>query len=120
ALTEGLTQKPLSRAIRGALEKVPAMPEWQDGAFLKQRGFPSFHDALAKAHAPAAQTDLAPESPARQRLAYDELLANQLALMLIRAGLKLPKGRVISCKGVLKARAIAALPFALTDGQLGA
>ena len=36
-LTEGLTPRPMAKAVRGALDKVPAMPEWQDAAFLKQR-----------------------------------------------------------------------------------
>jgi ATP-dependent DNA helicase RecG len=57
-------------------------------------------------------------TPARQRLAYDELLANQLALRLIRAHMREAKGRPICGTGQLKAKAIAALPFVLTDPQL--
>ena len=117
-LTEGLTPKTLSKAVRGALERVPVMPEWQDAAFLKLRRFPAFNDALGEAHAPAHDTDLSPETLPRQRLAYDELLANQLALLLIRARLRESGGRRVTGDGRLKARAIAALPFALTDGQL--
>ena len=120
ALTEGLAAKSLARAVRGALEKVPAMPEWQDAAFLKREGFAPFGEALLAAHAPRHEADLAPETPMRRRLAYDELLANQLALMLIRAQLRGPAGRRIQGDGKLRARAIAALPFALTDGQLTA
>jgi ATP-dependent DNA helicase RecG len=119
-LTEGLTPKTLSKAVRGALERVPVMPEWQDDAFLKQRRFAPFNDALSNAHAPAHETDLSPETPARQRLAYDELLANQLALLLIRARLRESGGRRVAGDGHLKARAVFALPFALTDGQLTA
>jgi len=119
-LTEGLTPKTLSKAVRGALERVPVMPEWQDAAFLKQRRFPAFNDALGDAHAPAHDTDLSPETLPRQRLAYDELLANQLALLLIRARLRESGGRRVTGDGRLKARAIAALPFALIDGQLSA
>jgi ATP-dependent DNA helicase RecG len=120
ALTEGLPAKSLAKAIRGALEKVPPLPEWQDAAFIKQRRFASFTAALTEAHHPQDETGLSPQTEARQRLAYDELLANQLALMLIRARLKGPKGRAVAAKGLLKAKAIAALPFALTDGQLSA
>ena len=120
ALTEGLAAKSLGRAVRGALEKVPALMEWQDTAFLKREGFAPFAEALAAAHAPVHETDLSPQTPARRRLAYDELLANQLALILIRARLKGPAGRPIAGDGALRAKAIAALPFALTDGQLKA
>lgn len=117
-LTEGLSARVMTKAVRGALDKVPAMPEWQDAAFLKQRQWDSFNAALETAHNPAHEADLAPTTPARQRLAYDELLANQLALMLIRSHLREGKmGRAIAGTGELKAKAVTALPFALTDGQ---
>jgi ATP-dependent DNA helicase RecG len=119
-LTEGLPARSLAKAVRGALEKLPPLPEWQDEAFRKVRGFDSFGAALTTAHAPVHEADLSPETPARQRLAYDELLANQLALTLIRARMREGKGRAVSGEGKLKARAMAALPFALTDAQLSA
>jgi len=117
ALTEDLTAKNLLKAIRAAVEKVPEMPEWQDAAYHKVRGWPSFREAVLEAHAPESQTDLSPETPVRSRLAFDELLANQLALMLIRARLRATKGRALQGTGELKAKAIAALPFALTQAQ---
>jgi ATP-dependent DNA helicase RecG len=120
SLTEGLTARTMAKAVRGAMDKVPPLPEWQDPAFLKQRKWDAFGAALEKAHAPAHDSDLSPTTSARQRLAYDELLANQLALLLIRAKLRGSKGRVISGTGKLKAAAIAALPFTLTDPQLAA
>ena len=119
-LTEGLTARPMAKAVRGALDRVPAMPEWQDLSLLKQRKWPDFGAALAAAHNPVHDADLEVTTPARQRLALDELLANQLALLLIRANLRAGKGRAILGTGALKAKAVAALPFALTDGQLQA
>jgi len=117
ALTENLPGKSLAKAIRGALEKVPAMPEWQDASFLKACGWTAFAEALKKAHAPVHEDDLAPDTPQRSRLAYDELLANQLALILIRAHMRAAKGRVLKGDDHLKAKALAALPFALTEAQ---
>jgi len=119
-LTEGLTARPMAKAVRAALDKLPALPEWQDGAFAKQRKWQDFGAALAAAHNPVHDSDLEATTQARQRLAYDELLANQLALLLIRANLRSGKGRAIFGTGALKAKAISALPFALTDGQLQA
>ena len=119
-LTEGLTARPMAKAVRGALEKVPQMPEWQDPAFLQQRKWDTFNAALETVHNPVHDADLEPTTPARQRLAYDELLANQLALLLIRANLRGTQGRVIAGTGALKAKVITALPFTLTDGQLEA
>ena len=117
-LTEGLTARPMVKAVRAALDRVPAMPEWQDAAFVRQRKWQDFGAALAAAHNPVHDSDLEATTQARQRLAYDELLANQLALLLIRANLRAGKGRAIFGTGTLKAKAVAALPFALTDGQL--
>jgi ATP-dependent DNA helicase RecG len=116
-LTEGLTSKPLSKAIRAALEKVPQMPEWLDPAYRNARKWESFHDALYVAHVPNNAEELAPLAPARMRLAYDELLANQLALVLVRNAMRGVKGRSIHGDGHLRAKAKAAFPYELTDTQ---
>jgi ATP-dependent DNA helicase RecG len=108
----------MSKSVRGALEKMPRLPEWQDPSLVKQRKWDSFNASLETAHNPVHENDLDPATPARQRLAYDEFLANQLALLLIRANLRWTRGRAIKTTGALKAKAIAALPFALTDPQL--
>jgi ATP-dependent DNA helicase RecG len=117
-LTEGLTARPMAKAVRGALDRMPALPEWQDSAFLKKRQWDRFNASLETAHNPVHDSDLEPATSARQRLAYDELLANQLALLLIRANLRGTRGRSVNGTGLLKAKAIAALPFALTDPQM--
>ncbi len=121
ALTEGLPAKSLAKAVRAAVTKVPALAEWDDAAFLKVRGWTPFDEALRAAHAPASDADLQPDTAIRQRLAYDELLANQLALLLIRRQMRsVKKGRSLKGDGRLKAKAVAALPFALTPAQLHA
>jgi ATP-dependent DNA helicase RecG len=116
-LTEGLAPKPLQKAIQAAVQRIPAMPEWIDPALKRTRGWPAFSDALRAAHAPSCEADLDALTPARERLAFDELLANQLALLLIRARVRGPKGRVLKCDGRLRKKAIATLPFQLTSAQ---
>jgi ATP-dependent DNA helicase RecG len=116
-LTEGLPSKSMLKAARAALEKVPDMPEWLDPAFQKTRGWDSFLEAMEAAHNPTSEEELSLLSPARMRLAYDELLANQLALVLIRNAMRGIKGRSIKGSGELRAKAIAALPFTMTDTQ---
>jgi ATP-dependent DNA helicase RecG len=116
-LTGGLPPKPLLRAIRAALARAPALPEWQDPAWRERQGWPDWRAALNAAHAPETEQDLAPETPARSRLAYDELLADQLALALVRANQRRLPGRAIAGDGRLLAKAIAALPFQLTGSQ---
>lgn len=116
-LTEKLSGKALTKAVRHALDKLPVLPEWQEKTFLAARRWPSFGEAIRAAHAPERDADLEPTTLVRARLAYDELLANQLALMLIRKRLRTRKGRALAGDGRLVARARAALPFALTDAQ---
>jgi ATP-dependent DNA helicase RecG len=116
-LTEGLPPKSLAKAIRASLEKVPPMAEWLDPEYLRRRGWTTFGAALHAAHAPQSEAELQPTAPDRMRLAYDELLANQLALVLIRARLRNVKGRSLKGDGHLKQKAIAALPFSLTPAQ---
>ncbi len=117
SLTEGLSPKLLVKAIRQALEKLPQLPEWQDPAYLQRQAWPAFDVALKGLHQPSAPDAVAPEAPARRRLAYDELLANQLALRLVRANMKRAAGRRLPGTGDLRARLIAALPYSLTPGQ---
>ena len=116
-LTAGLTSKPLLRAIRGALDRAPLLPEWQDAAWIRKNGWAGWRDALTAAHAPESDADLLPEAPARQRLAYDELLADQLALSIVRATQRRKPGRDFKGDGSLRNKAIAALPFTLTPSQ---
>jgi len=115
--TEGLASKALAKAIRDALLRLPDMPEWQDQAWLARNHWPGWQQAVRKAHAPDTAMDLEPASPARARLAYDELLANQLALALARSRMKVAKGRALSGDGRLRSRLIAALPYRLTAAQ---
>jgi ATP-dependent DNA helicase RecG len=116
-LTEGLSLYQVRKAVDLTVARLPQLPEWQDDAFRKREGFPPFADAVKALHRPAEPSDLASEGPAWSRLAYDELLAGQLALMLVRANLRRPRGRVSSGDGSLRAKITAALPYRLTGSQ---
>ena len=116
-LTAGLTNTTLRKAIGEALQHLPSLPEWMDAAFLAKQVWPSFAEALARLHAPEAEADLLPSASARARLAYDELLANQLALAVIRARLKRRAGRRLAGAGRMRDAILNALPFKLTGAQ---
>jgi len=116
-LTAGLSAKLLARAVRAALDQAPELPEWLDGALLAREGWPAWRAALLAAHAPQSDAELAADAPARRRLAYDELLANQLALALVRLNIKQRPGRAICGDGALRARLRAGLGFTLTASQ---
>ncbi|HSI01958.1 MAG TPA: DEAD/DEAH box helicase, partial [Reyranella sp.] len=117
-LTTGLTQRPLQKAIAGAVERAPELSEWQDAAFLKKQKWSGWKASLTTAHAPTEETELSPMHPARARLAFDELLASQLAIALVRHHNRSLPGRTTQGDDRLQQRALAALPFKLTPSQI--
>jgi ATP-dependent DNA helicase RecG len=116
-LTEGLHPNQVRKAIELALTRVPELPEWQDAAWRKRNAFPPFGEALRCVHRPENPDDLDPQNPAWSRLSYDELLAGQLALALLRGHMRKRAGRGSSAEGRLRARIVKALPYSLTPSQ---
>jgi ATP-dependent DNA helicase RecG len=116
-LTEGLSVNQVRKATDAAAGKVPALPEWQDAAWLTRNRLPSFGDALLSLHRPAEPPDIAPQGPAWSRLAYDELLASQIALTLVRAHLRRQSGRGSAGDGHVRKQIASALPYSLTLSQ---
>jgi ATP-dependent DNA helicase RecG len=116
-LTAGLSARMVAKTVRAALDRAPVLPEWQDAAWLARQKGPSWREALEALHRPENERAITEDSPARRRLAYDELLANQLALAMVRANVRKLKGRPIKGDGTLRAKVLAALPWALTGAQ---
>ena len=117
-LTAGLTPKILRRTLTDALTRLPDLPEWIPEAILSTQKWPGFADAMRAVHAPQSEADLLPTSPARARLAFDELLANQLALIMVRqqAGDSAP-GRSFTTSGQLVGALKDSLAFDMTAAQ---
>ena len=116
-LSAGISPRVLAKTIKAALDQVSELPEWIESTYFARSGWRPWRDSLRAAHAPENDSDLAPTASSRMRLAYDELLANQLALALVRAAMRRVKGRAIAGDGRLRTRAIAALSFTLTASQ---
>src|SRR5436305_1713495 len=116
-LTEGLAPGSLRRAMAQALQRLPALPEWISPEELRRCKFPPIAEALNRVHMPVELTDILPDSPFWSRLAFDEVLAGQLALALVRAQLRRPAGDRHAGDGHLRNRIIDALPYALTASQ---
>jgi len=108
-LTEGLTNARLTQLVEIALERRPELTEWIDGPLLALREWPAWNEALTRAHASPH------DAAAHDRLAYDEIFASQVALMLIRQGLRNRKGRAIV--GDARLTGALRLPFGLTGAQ---
>ena len=116
-LTEGLGLNVVRKAADAALARLPILPEWQDGTWLRQQEWPAFGAALTALHHPPEPGAVAPETTAWSRLAYDELLAGQLALALVRANQKRLAGRPSVGDGRVARKIIAALSYSLTPSQ---
>ncbi|ESR26580.1 ATP-dependent DNA helicase RecG [Lutibaculum baratangense] len=119
-LTAGLTLRGVSKSVRAAVDRVPALPEWQRSDVLRQHHWRSFSAALTALHLPQRAEDLEPESPALARLAYDEILAGQVALSLTRSRLRKVAGMARKGDGRIVRSILAGLPFELTAAQQAA
>ncbi|MDP3489270.1 MAG: ATP-dependent DNA helicase RecG [Phenylobacterium sp.] len=114
--TAGLPARTVRRLALDALSRAPALPEWQDAAWLARQGWGSWRECLQRLHAPEQETDLSPQAPHCQRLAFDELLAHQLAMGQRRAERRAEPAPPI-VPGRLANALAAALPFQLTGAQ---
>ncbi|MCG7348468.1 ATP-dependent DNA helicase RecG [Sphingomonas sp. ACRSK] len=108
-LSEGLTSRRVAGLVEQAIERAPELPEWIEPSLHSTRGWPSWREALARIHADPA------DAKARQRLAYDEVFANQLALLLVRGEARAKRGRPLTGDGSVRARL--KLPYAPTGAQ---
>jgi ATP-dependent DNA helicase RecG len=109
-LSEGLTNNRLRQLVAQAVERAPDLPEWIEPSLLAKKGWPGWREALGRVHADPQ------DAIARERLAYDEIFAGQLALMLVRQAGRRRRGVPIAGDGRL--RAMLKLPFAPTGAQL--
>ncbi|KIC42687.1 ATP-dependent DNA helicase RecG [Ruegeria sp. ANG-R] len=116
-LTQGVTQKTAYKAAQSALARVPALAEWADPAQVAQQNWPDWASAIQAAHHPQGADDVAPFAPARERLAYDELLAHQLTLALARQRERKVRGIISVGTGVLQSKVLSKLPYRPTGAQ---
>ena len=117
-LTQSLTQKMVKKLIASLLPKIPALPEWLSSRTLADHStWRAWHESLKTAHKPCHETDLLSTHPARERLAYDELLANQVALQLLRYYYRSQPGIAKQTHGPLFHKGLECLEFELTQDQ---
>ncbi len=114
-LTHGITQKVMAKSALGAVAIAPDLDEWIDPALAQSKGWATWRDALASAHAPDGPVVL--DDIHRERLAYDELFAHQLTLALARQNLRRAKGHPTKGDGNLRRRVLAALDYAPPAAQ---
>ncbi|MGL4404136.1 MAG: ATP-dependent DNA helicase RecG, partial [Notoacmeibacter sp.] len=113
----GLTQRVLLHTVEAALSHLPELPEWGEPSVLAGHNLPAFNNALKSLHNPVDQASLEPLNPYRKRLAYDEFLAAQLALGIVRRGEHKLPGNAKNSTGKITSKLLSALPYELTGAQ---
>lgn len=113
----GLSMKVLAKAVATAAARAPELAEWIDAALARKEGWGPFRDTLLAAHAPTGEADLAPEAPARRRLAYDEAFARALMLELTAQARRRTPATPLPGDGARLDRLRAALPYVPTGAQ---
>ncbi|EJJ31657.1 ATP-dependent DNA helicase RecG [Rhizobium sp. CF142] len=116
-LTAGLSPKTLRKIIEAALPRMPELPEWIDLSLAQKQGLPSIRDSFHMLHEPRDTSDIDPQAPARRRLAYDEFLAGQLSLALVRQRLRKVAGQPVYATGEISGKILQHLPFSPTRSQ---
>lgn len=119
-LTHGLSHKVMNQLSKTALKTIPQLDEWIDGEIIANNKWPSFKKAMEQVHFPQNPKDINISGPARMRLAYDEYLAGQLTLQLIRSQMVVEKGIARKIDGSLSDKLLSRLPYQLTNGQITA
>ncbi|MDD3288453.1 MAG: ATP-dependent DNA helicase RecG [Alphaproteobacteria bacterium] len=114
-LTQGISGKMMRKAVGLALSRLPELPEWHDPSLMERESWPSWNPAVKAIHNPEMTNN---DFLSKKRLAYDELLADQLALAVIRRYHQGLDGRKIAGDGSLQKKLKQSLPFTLTDGQI--
>ncbi len=116
-LTQGLSQKVARKAVMQTLSKIPKLDEWLDPAFLERQDWPGFETALRRMHSPEHPVDVKADAPARTRLAYDEILAKQLTLALVRESSRRRSGKALEAEGTYVEDVLKGAPFSPTGAQ---
>jgi len=116
-MSAGITQKLMQKAAKGALARVPDLPEWIEPSVLEKHDWPSWKEAVMAAHAPQSPSDLSRDAKARERLAYDEFLAHQTTLAIARATSRRETGIATLGTGKLRNKVLASLPYKPTGAQ---
>ena len=115
SLTEGISEKIYNKIIKQIIDKLPILDEWHSNNILKKFNYVNWNESIKEIHKSENIGNY--KSNFYQRLAYDELLANQLALGLVRSQRRSKPGRILAGSGELKSSLLKELPFTLTGSQ---
>jgi ATP-dependent DNA helicase RecG len=121
--TEGVPQARLRYLIDLALREAETsgVRDWIPSELLSKLDLPPLAEALSMMHRPPRDVHLAEltsgRHPAQRRLAFEELLAHQLSLRLLRQSIKADPAEPLRDAAGTEKRLLTSLPFSLTGAQ---
>lgn len=116
-LTAGISNKQLIKLVQTSLPLIPEVNEWLDQQYITENNFPNFKQAITKIHNPQNYDDILLDAVERKRLAFDELLASQLAVGITREKTNKTSGKVINSTNEYVSAILNSLEFDLTNDQ---
>ena len=117
SLTSGLTHKKIKKAIIQSTQALTGFNEWINYELIKTNKWHNFYDSILKLHFPETLEEVNNICIYRERIAYDEALARQLALNLIRKHKFRSLQSPLSSNNKIKNKLLEILPFSLTEDQ---
>ena len=116
-LTSGLTSKTIQKSINSALINLDPLPEWIPDDKIRTNNWPNWNEAIKKIHNPINTSDSV-NSLFLERLVFDELLAQQLTIRLIKNKISHTQGIALERNNKFINQLEKKLDFSLTNDQL--
>ena len=116
-LTATLSPKTLGKIIGEALNRIIELPEWISTDMIEKNNWSSWSDSIKYVHKREISKNIDQNSNSKRRLAYDELLSNQLALGLVRSQTRKLPGRKLNTNGFFQSKLLEIIDYELTDAQ---
>ena len=122
-VTEGVQQGRFRNLTAQALAAVGdgELTDWLPAQIQRELGLPGLRDALQFVHRPPPDARLveleAGKHPAQRRLAFEELLAQQLSLRRLRNEIRRDPAWKVIARGELSGKLLAGTGFTLTGAQ---
>ena len=115
----GVNQKFIYKIINQSIKKIPNIPEWLSDKVVEKYKFSNWQDSITKLHNPENIADAELNSIYRRRLAFDELLANQISMLLIKNKIsKINRNLPSKNNSQIIEKFYKSLPFKLTKNQI--
>ena len=114
---KGISNKTVNKIYENITKQIPDVPEWHRDIILNNNKWANFKDSLIQLHSPKKIEDLNKNSPAYERISFDEIFSNLLIFSLIKKKNLLIYKEPKFFTSEYKLKILNKLPFTLTKDQ---